>query len=70
MVKRAMNGIADPSLRIERVAPESLDLSGKKVVVVGGTNGLGRALARFAATRGAMVTIVGRVFREEGTSTL
>jgi NAD(P)-dependent dehydrogenase (short-subunit alcohol dehydrogenase family) len=36
--------------------------------VVGGTDGLGRAIARLAAARGAAVTVVGRTFRDQGVS--
>lgn len=35
-----------------------------RVAVVGGTGGLGRALARWLAARGAVVTVVGRTFRD------
>jgi len=62
--KTSMNGIPDPSLVVHR--PASLALSGKRLVVVGGTDGLGRALARLAAEAGAEVTVVGRTFRDDG----
>jgi NAD(P)-dependent dehydrogenase (short-subunit alcohol dehydrogenase family) len=41
-----------------------LDLSSKRLLVIGGTNGLGRAIARLAMARGADVTVVGRTLRE------
>ncbi|PUB27664.1 NAD(P)-dependent dehydrogenase (short-subunit alcohol dehydrogenase family) [Promicromonospora sp. AC04] len=44
----------------------ALDLDGKNVAVVGGTGGIGRALSRQMATRGAQVTVVGRTFRDRG----
>ena len=44
------------------------DLTGKRVAVVGGTGGLGRALAAFMAARGAEVTIVGRTFRDSSAA--
>lgn len=43
--------------------PDS-DLLGKKVVIVGGTGGLGRALSLYMATHGAKVLVVGQTFRD------
>ena len=40
-------------------------LAGKTVVIVGGTDGIGAALARAAAMAGAKVTVVGRSLRTE-----
>ena len=40
------------------------DLNGRKVAVVGGTGGLGRAIGRLLAARGASVMVVGRTFRD------
>ncbi len=53
----------DVQLRVEEVG--KLDLAARKLVVVGGTNGLGRAIALLAHARGAKVTVVGRTFRDE-----
>jgi NAD(P)-dependent dehydrogenase (short-subunit alcohol dehydrogenase family) len=39
-------------------------------VVVGGTGGLGRALARWLAARGANVTVIGQTFRDAGVERL
>ncbi|MDH3292566.1 MAG: SDR family NAD(P)-dependent oxidoreductase [Gemmatimonadota bacterium] len=39
-------------------------LRGMKAAVVGGTNGIGRALARAIVARGADVLVVGRTFRD------
>lgn len=42
-------------------------LGGKRVLVVGGTGGLGQAIARRVARAGAEVTVVGQTFRDAGT---
>jgi NAD(P)-dependent dehydrogenase (short-subunit alcohol dehydrogenase family) len=65
--KTSMNGFPDPSLTVRRVPAASLDLKGKNMAIVGGTDGLGRAIARLAASRGARVLVVGRTFRDEDT---
>jgi len=49
---------------------EQLDLSSKRLAVIGGTNGLGRAIAQQALTRGADVTVVGRTFRDDPAARL
>ncbi|HTQ02590.1 MAG TPA: SDR family NAD(P)-dependent oxidoreductase [Polyangiaceae bacterium] len=54
------------SLTWRRVDPKTLDLHALEVAIVGGTGGLGRALARFMAGRGARVTVVGQTFRDAG----
>ncbi|MFD3583786.1 SDR family NAD(P)-dependent oxidoreductase [Streptomyces sp. NPDC058683] len=54
----------DRGLRLHLAPVEQLDLTGRKLVVVGGTDGLGRAIASTAVSRGARVTVVGRTFRE------
>lgn len=43
-----------------------LEISGKRVAIVGGTGGIGRALSKHLAARGAHVTVVGRTFRDAG----
>jgi hypothetical protein len=43
---------------------EDLDLTSKTMAVIGGTNGIGRALAQQALARGAEVTVVGRTLRD------
>jgi NAD(P)-dependent dehydrogenase (short-subunit alcohol dehydrogenase family) len=72
MVKRRSiprpNRRRDESLVWARHPAATLDLSEKNVAVVGGTDGLGRALPRLMAARGAHVTVVGRTFRDEGTA--
>ncbi len=55
------------SVTWQSVPSSSLDLSGFQVAVVGGTGGLGRALTKVLASRGANVTVVGQTFRDEGT---
>src|SRR3954468_19621434 len=56
----------DQSIVWQRVDVSSLDLKGMKAAVVGGTGGLGRAIARVLASRGAAVTVVGQTFRDAG----
>ena len=70
----SLNGPLDtPALRISAVPdptfswarPASLvAASGKRVVIVGGTGGLGRELALASSDAGADVTVVGRSFRD------
>jgi NAD(P)-dependent dehydrogenase (short-subunit alcohol dehydrogenase family) len=58
----------DPSVRYARIPVAALKLAGKSVVIVGGTDGLGRAIAKAAAARGAKVTVAGRTFRDAGVA--
>jgi NAD(P)-dependent dehydrogenase (short-subunit alcohol dehydrogenase family) len=58
----------DKGIEWRRVDVSSLDLKGWKVVVVGGTGGLGRAISRLLASRGASVTVVGQTFRDAGVA--
>lgn len=62
--KTALKGVPDRSLTLRLTPVGQLDLSAKKVAVIGGTNGLGRAIARQTLARGAEVTVVGRTFRD------
>jgi hypothetical protein len=55
----------DTNIRLSPEPADRLDLAGKKLLAVGGTNGLGQAIARLALARGAEVTVVGRTFRDE-----
>jgi NAD(P)-dependent dehydrogenase (short-subunit alcohol dehydrogenase family) len=64
--KTSMNGVPDTSLMVRPAAATAIDLGGKRIAVVGGTDGLGRAIAKLAAARGAEVLVVGRTFRDEG----
>jgi NAD(P)-dependent dehydrogenase (short-subunit alcohol dehydrogenase family) len=63
---RAFSGVPDRRLTWTRVPPASLDLSSCSAAVVGGTGGIGRALARLLADHGAQVIVVGRTFRDQG----
>jgi NAD(P)-dependent dehydrogenase (short-subunit alcohol dehydrogenase family) len=54
----------DKSWVRHRAESSSLDLSGTKVSVIGGTGGLGRALSRLLASRGSSVIAVGQTFRD------
>src|SRR5688572_1352653 len=56
----------DKRIAWRRVDAASLDLKDWKVAVVGGTGGLGRAISRSLASRGASVTVVGQTFRDAG----
>ena len=44
----------------------SLNLDRLNVAIVGGTGGIGRALSRFMASRGAHVLVAGQTFRDAG----
>ncbi|MFG2276116.1 SDR family NAD(P)-dependent oxidoreductase [Streptomyces chartreusis] len=54
----------DRSLHVHPSPAKKLDLSAKRLVMVGGTDGLGRAIAARAVAQGAHVTVVGRTFRD------
>jgi len=68
--KTSIKGVPDPSVTIRPVPIEQLDLSSTRLAVIGGTNGLGRAIAQQALARGAEVTVVGRTFRDAPTARL
>src|SRR3984885_15195909 len=68
--KTSIKGVADPSVTVRPIPIEQLDLSSKRLAVIGGTNGLGRAIAQQALARGAEVTVVGRTFRDDPTARL
>ena len=65
-----MRGVPDRSVIVRPIPIEQLDLSSKRLAVIGGTNGLGRAIAQQALTRGGEVTVVGRTFRDEPAARL
>ncbi len=54
----------DPSFNWRRASAAMLDLKGLKIAIVGGTGGIGRALSRLMASRGAHVLVVGQTFRD------
>jgi NAD(P)-dependent dehydrogenase (short-subunit alcohol dehydrogenase family) len=58
------------NITCRHVPASGLDLAGWKVAVVGGTGGLGRAISKTLASRGAHVTVVGQTFRDEGAANL
>jgi NAD(P)-dependent dehydrogenase (short-subunit alcohol dehydrogenase family) len=68
--KTSIKGVPDRSVTIRPVPVEQLDLSSKRLAVIGGTNGLGRAIAQQALARGAEVTVVGRTFRDDPAARL
>jgi NAD(P)-dependent dehydrogenase (short-subunit alcohol dehydrogenase family) len=61
---------ANRALVVTKQAISAIDLTDKRVVVVGGTDGLGRAIAHLGAARGAAVTIIGRTNRDEGAANI
>lgn len=54
----------DKSFTWHRDDPQALNLNGLQVAIIGGTDGIGRGLSRFMASRGAKVLVVGRTFRD------
>jgi NAD(P)-dependent dehydrogenase (short-subunit alcohol dehydrogenase family) len=60
----SMNGVVRKDLSW---SPGSIGQYGKRVAIVGGTGGIGQALARLLASQGAQVTVVGQTFRDQGT---
>ena len=60
------SGTPRADLNWTRTDLKSLDLSKLRVAVVGGTGGIGRAIALSLAARGASVTVVGQTFRDGG----
>jgi NAD(P)-dependent dehydrogenase (short-subunit alcohol dehydrogenase family) len=50
--------------------PGTIGVYGKRVAAVGGTGGIGQAVARVLASQGAKVTVVGQTFRDQGTANL
>ena len=53
-----MYGTARPEVTVTPLAADKLDLSGKRVHVIGGTSGIGRALALSCAAKGQNATAI------------
>jgi NAD(P)-dependent dehydrogenase (short-subunit alcohol dehydrogenase family) len=66
MGKGKLSGVPLTGLKIAPVAAGNFRADGWRIAIVGGTGGLGRALARFLASKGARVTVVGQTFRDAG----
>lgn len=54
----------DTSFKWQSPSIDSLNLASLNVTIVGGTGGLGRAIALVLASKGAQVTVIGRTFRD------
>lgn len=54
----------DPTLQFNPPPASRNQVAGQRVVVVGGTGGIGRALSRELANLGAQVLVVGQTFRD------
>jgi NAD(P)-dependent dehydrogenase (short-subunit alcohol dehydrogenase family) len=65
MSKKQSLAKRDRSIRLHLPRAGRLDLSGRHLVVVGGTNGLGRAIAGQAVAQRAHVSVVGRTLRDD-----
>jgi NAD(P)-dependent dehydrogenase (short-subunit alcohol dehydrogenase family) len=64
------SGTPRRDLAWKRLPAAKLDLNGRGAAVVGGTGGIGRAIARRMATVGARVLVVGQTFRDQAASGL
>lgn len=60
----------NPNITWHRQDVATLDLAGWNVAVVGGTGGIGRAISKSLAARGATVIVVGQTFRDEGVANI
>jgi NAD(P)-dependent dehydrogenase (short-subunit alcohol dehydrogenase family) len=67
---KKMNGVRRSDVHWERKPLAGGSLRGKKMAMIGGTNGIGRALARLFAANGADAVVVGRTFRDHGVERL
>ena len=67
---KAFSGIRRDDFQWQRSALTPNAFAGKRVAIVGGTNGIGRALAVELVRHGAEVLVVGRTFRDQGVANL
>ena len=58
------------ALKTRKANPLNLDLKNLNVAVVGGTGGLGQAISRFMAARGANIWVIGQTFRDQDTANI
>lgn len=65
-----MYGVPNAAIKLALSPANAAALAGKRVTVIGGTAGIGRALARAAVAHGATVNVVGRTFRDAGVTNM
>jgi hypothetical protein len=65
-----MHGFRRSDIHWERRSQSPGALRGKQVAMIGGTNRIGRALARLFAAKEEEVVVVGRTFRDHGVERL
>lgn len=58
----------DKRINWNRTHADNINLKNMKVVIIGGTGGIGRALSQFMVSRGADVVVVGQTFRDADVS--
>ncbi|KAG5189651.1 hypothetical protein JKP88DRAFT_197408 [Tribonema minus] len=63
-----MYGVARKDFKVDLQPVTSL--AGKTFCIVGGTGGVGQAIAKEAASKGADVTVVGRTFKDAGVTNI
>jgi NAD(P)-dependent dehydrogenase (short-subunit alcohol dehydrogenase family) len=65
-----LNGSQRKDLHWQRTPLSPNAFAGKRIAVIGGTNGIGRAIAHELVTKGAEVTVLGRTFRDQDVAGL